>query len=62
MKGRWPHGHLLLALLPLLLELLGPLLEVLPEVPLLEVLPELVEPSEKGLWNGLLDCGLWEGV
>ncbi len=40
-----------------------PLLVVLHEVALLEVLPELVEPSGKGLWKGLLGTGLsWKGL
>jgi hypothetical protein len=30
-----------------------------PEDPLLLVLPDVVEPSEKGLWKGLLGTGLW---
>ena len=29
------------------------------EDPLLLVLPDVVEPSEKGLWKGLLGTGLW---
>ena len=36
--------------------------EVVPddsEDPLLLVLPDVVEPSEKGLWKGLLGTGLW---
>jgi hypothetical protein len=39
-----------------------PLLEVVPEDPedpLLVVVPDVVEPSEKGLWKGLLGTGLW---